>query len=236
MIITRREILAFFAVAAVFAMILTLIPFFRQHRYVYTVKPFNPAGKVLVIDPGHGGVDGGAVSVTGTSESQINLAVALRLRLLADFLGVDTVMTRDGDVSIHDSGANTIRKKKVSDLNNRVKLINSVENAFLISIHQNTFTESGYSGAQVFFSKNPVSRPAAEQLQQAIHLRLSPDNTRLPKPVPDSVFLFKHITCPALLLECGFLSNPREAALLETADYQKKLALVIAATFLETAR
>ena len=233
MSVTKREICAFCAVLAVFAAILAVIPSFRSHRAERAVKPYSPTGYILVIDPGHGGVDGGAVSVTGTPESQINLEIALRLRVLSGFLGIDAVMTREEDVSIHDKSAGTIREKKVSDLKNRVKLIGSVENAFLISIHQNTFTESRYSGAQVFFSKNPLSRTAAELTQERVRSRLDAENTRMAKSVPDSVFLFSRVSCPAVLVECGFLSNPREAALLETPDYQKKLALVIAASYLD---
>ena len=113
--------------------------------------------QTLIIDPGHGGEDGGAVSVSGKSESQINLAIALELDQLMGFYGVPTVMTRSTDVSIHDPEASTLREKKVSDLHNRVALINQVENATLISIHQNSSPSPSHRGIQVFYGDEALS-------------------------------------------------------------------------------
>ena len=104
----------------------------------------------LILDPGHGGVDGGASTPAGDKESDINLAIALKAESLFAFFGIDPVLTRSQDVSIHDNTCTTIREKKVSDLKNRVALVNSTQNAMLISVHQNTFTDSRYHGAQVF--------------------------------------------------------------------------------------
>lgn len=197
------------------------------------LAPAYLQGQTLVIDAGHGGEDGGAVSVTGTSESQINLAIALRLDELCGFYGVNTVMTRDEDTSIHDSDAVTLREKKSSDLHNRVQLVESTPDAVLISIHQNSYPDSRYYGAQVFFSNAELSEQWAVLTQETLRQALNQENNRLAKVIPDSVYLMNHITCPALLVECGFLSHPEEAARLETESYQAKISCVLLASYLQ---
>ena len=189
--------------------------------------------QTLIIDPGHGGEDGGAVSVSGKSESQINLAIALELDQLMGFYGVPTVMTRSTDVSIHDPEASTLREKKVSDLHNRVARIEETEHAVLLSVHQNTFPDGKYHGAQVFYSNGELSQPLAQLTQETLRAALDPGNTREAKPIPDSVYLMNHITCPAILVECGFLSNAEEELLLQSGAYQTKLASALAASWLQ---
>ena len=184
----------------------------------------------IVIDAGHGGVDGGAISCTGMPESHINLQIALRLDDLLHLLGYDTVMIRRTDDSVYTEG-NTIAAKKVSDLKQRVKIVNETENAVLISIHQNTFPDSRYSGAQVFYADTQGSRFLAEGLQQAFNHALS-GSTRQPKPA-NSVYLMKNIRATGVLIECGFLSNPQEEAKLRNAKYQQKLCCVIASALRE---
>ncbi len=189
-------------------------------------------GEVLVIDPGHGGEDGGAVSATGQPESQINLAIGLRLDALMGFYGVETVMTRHEDISIYDANASTLREKKVSDIHNRVALVESLTNPTLISIHQNSFPETRYHGTQVFFANESLSKPLAQRVQDQIREAIDPHNTRTPLKIPSSVYLMNHISCRAVLVECGFLSNPQEEEQLRTADYQKKLAMTLGAAYL----
>lgn len=189
-------------------------------------------GEVLVIDPGHGGEDGGAVSATGQPESQINLAIGLRLDALMGFYGVETVMTRTEDVSIYDSNASTLREKKVSDIHNRVALVESLTNPTLISIHQNSFPETRYHGTQVFFVNESLSLPLAQGVQNLIKEAIDPHNNRTPLKIPSSVYLMNHISCRAILVECGFLSNPEEEEQLRDADYQKKLAMTLGAAYL----
>ena len=186
---------------------------------------------VLVIDQGHGGEDGGAVSPYGDVESNINLEISIKLKCLMCLFGDAPVMIRDTDISIHDPKANTLREKKVSDLKNRVSLINSIEDAFLISIHQNTFTDSRYSGAHIFYNCDE-SRPFAELLQKRIRNHLDPTNTREAKKVPKGVYLMEHVNCPAVLAECGFLTNLRELEQLRSPSYQLKIAAIIASTYL----
>lgn len=188
----------------------------------------------LILDAGHGGEDGGAVSLTGVAESGINLAVVLRLDQLLGFYGVAPVLIRDRDVSIYDPGCETLRQKKVSDLHNRVALIEGTDNPVVISIHQNTFSNPAYHGAQVFFRAGEESQALADLVQEALREGVDPDNKRTPTRIPDSVYLMKHITCPAVLVECGFLSNPAEEALLREGGYQTKLALCVAAAWLRS--
>lgn len=183
---------------------------------------------VVVIDPGHGGMDGGTTSVNGVLESSLNLEIALQLNDLMRLLGYDTVMTRSEDVSLETEG-DTVRAQKTSDLKNRVKLVNQQENAILLSIHQNHYTESKYSGPQIFYAANSESQALAEQMQTQLNATLAPQSNRACKKA-DGVYLMEQINTPGILIECGFLSNPTEETKLQQPEYQKKLSSVIAAT------
>ena len=190
------------------------LPFVRKH--------------CIVIDPGHGGEDGGAVSCTGRMESEYNLAISRRLDDLLHLLGYRTRMTRTSDVSIYTTGS-TLAQKKVSDLKERVRIVNETGNALLVSIHQNQFSDSRYSGAQVFYAKTAGSKDLGQKLQAELVAALNPDSNRKSKPV-SGVYLLENIPCAGVLVECGFLSNPQEEAMLRNTDYQKKLCCVLAAT------
>jgi len=181
----------------------------------------------IVIDAGHGGEDGGAISVSGIPESQINLKIALRLNDLLHLLGYQTVMIRSTDISVYTDG-NTLFAKKISDLKQRVYITNKTNGAILLSIHQNTFSDQRYSGAQVFYAPTITSRELAINLQSAFVKTCNPTSNRKAKPA-DVIYLMQHITCPGILIECGFLSNPTEEANLRTKDYQNRLCCVIAA-------
>lgn len=181
----------------------------------------------VVIDAGHGGEDGGAVSADGIRESTINLQIALRLNDLFHLLGTETVMTRTEDVSLHVDDNATIAAKKVSDLKNRVELVNGIANPLLVSIHQNMFEEAKYDGTQVFYAPTSGSRALAESLQAIVAASLDPTNRRAAKPA-ETVYLMQNIRCAGILVECGFLSNPAECAKLCTDGYQKQLSIAIA--------
>lgn len=185
----------------------------------------------IVIDAGHGGMDGGATSCCGVLESRFNLEIAVKLRDLLHFLGYDTRMIRTSDTSV-DTEGESIASKKVSDLKNRVRMVNERENAVLVSIHQNTFSDSRYSGAQVFYGPEGESRQLAKELQEAFVRTVNPGSSRKSKPA-DGVYLMQHINCTGVLVECGFLSNPEEEAKLRSDEYQQKLCCVIAATVTE---
>jgi len=184
--------------------------------------------KTVVIDAGHGGVDGGATSVSGVLESKFNLDIALKLRDVMGLLGINTVMIRETDCSVYTHG-DTISQKKISDLKERVRIVNSTENAILVSIHQNHFSSSQYSGAQVFYAPTEGSREVASVVQDAFKHCLNPNSRRQIKKA-DGVYLMQHINCPGILIECGFLSNYQEEYLLRDTAYQQKICGIIACT------
>lgn len=181
--------------------------------------------RTVVIDAGHGGVDGGATSCTGVLESQFNLEIAQKLNDLFHLVGINTVMIRNTDCSVYTEGE-TIAQKKVSDLKERVRIVNNTDSCILVSIHQNLFSDSKYSGAQVFYAPTDGSHALAKAIQSSFKITLNPDSHRQEKKA-DSIYLMQHINCPGVLVECGFLSNPQEEYLLRTASYQQKICTVI---------
>lgn len=196
---------------------------------------FRPAaedGPLYVIDAGHGGEDGGAVTATGDKESEINLAVAERLDALLVLLGRRTKMTRTDDVSVYSDGAETLRQKKASDLRNRVAMVNAEPDAVLVSIHQNSLPQApSVRGAQVFYGAEPAGQELALSVQTALNAAVNA-NPKQAKRIDDSIYLMRHTERPALLIECGFLSNAEEAARLKTPEHQKRLSAAIAAGLL----
>ncbi len=194
----------------------------------YSSQHVSQARYCIVLDAGHGGEDGGATSCTGVLESGINLEITLRLKDLFHLLGRETKMIRTSDVSVYTKGG-TIAQKKMSDLKERARIVNTTPRAMLISIHQNNFSDNRYSGAQVFYADTQGSEFLAKQLQSTLIASLNKDSKRACKRC-DGVYLMEHITCPGILVECGFLSNPAEEAKLRSMEYQRKLCCVIAAT------
>lgn len=189
-------------------------------------KTSEDVGFVL-IDPGHGGEDGGAIAADGTVEKNINLAISLPLADMLRVCGYRVELTRDGDYSIYDAGLPTIREKKASDLKNRLVLFD--KSRMTISIHQNHFSQSQYSGAQIFYGvNNAESEPLAKSVRKSILEMLQPENTRELKKGTDDVYLLSHTKVPAIFVECGFLSNPGELAKLKDGEYQQKMAYAIA--------
>lgn len=186
----------------------------------------------LIIDPGHGGADGGAVSLTGAKESEINLDISLRLKALCDLTGTDSLMTRSSEQLDYPPEATSIAKMKAADQKQRAELISSTSNAVLISIHQNKYSTSQPRGPQAFYGTETNSCILADLAQERLILALYPESRRVAAPVPQGLYLFKAVNCPTLLAECGFLSNPEEAALLETEGHQIKTALALMSSFL----
>lgn len=202
-----------------------------RDRVVSAVTVPSEMERVLILDAGHGGEDGGASSASGNTESGINLDIVRKTEALMAFLGVRTELTRSEDRSMHSEGARTLREKKVSDLKNRAAFIAEFPDAMLISVHQNYFTDTRYSGAQVFYNAGDVSRQWGEGTQEVLRQALDRENDRRAKPMPDGIYLFEHINCPAILVECGFLSNGEEASLLLTDSYQRKIAVALAGAY-----
>lgn len=183
---------------------------------------------VIVLDAGHGGFDGGCVSVEGIPEKGINLSILLRVRDLLEISGYKVEVTRDSDISIHDTGIEGIANQKSSDMDNRLALFNKHDNAVCVSIHQNQFTDPVYSGAQMFYSAtNSRSEELARTIQKSFSENLQPENKREIKLCGKELFLCYFSDNPTVMVECGFLSNPEEAALLNTEEYQEKVALTI---------
>lgn len=216
------------AVGSVCGAVLFFIVCAARHNLLIDAALYQmaPEQTVIIIDAGHGGEDGGAVLSNGGTESQINLQVALRMEQLLAFSGFDTFMIRSDDISVYSEGCETLSEKKISDLKNRVQTIGTFNNGLLVSIHQNQYSDPKYSGAQVFYAQTEGSRDLAQQMQTYLKNHLDNTNNRKCKPA-DSVYLLKNISCTGVLVECGFLSNPREAELLQSADYQKKLACIL---------
>lgn len=147
---------------------------------------------------------------------------------MCEAFGYKVVATRETDKSIHDSGVQGIRNQKMSDMDNRLEIFNRYENAVALSIHQNLYTKPQYSGAQMFYStNNPLNEKLASIMQTQFVEYLQPENKRETKPVGKELYLCYFTKCPTLMIECGFLSNPEEAALLETDEYQSKVAFTI---------
>ena len=179
----------------------------------------------IVLDAGHGGMDSGAVGIDNVLEKDINLSIALNLKDLFNISGFNVKMTREKDESIHNEDSGTIRSQKVSDLKNRLNIINFDPNNLLISVHQNKFEDSKYKGAQVFYYKNSEEgKRLAEDIQQALCDSLG--STRSAKSNSD-YYVLRTTTIPSAIVECGFLSNSDEETKLNTADYQQKTAWAI---------
>lgn len=183
----------------------------------------------LVLDAGHGGIDGGAISDSGLKESDINLQIALKTEALVRFLGIDTVMTRETDT---DNSGNKAYSEH-DNLVQRAKLANSTENAVLISIHQNKFPSAVVSGAEVMYSDNDDSKALGLITQDNLVSLLDSSNRRVARPAPKELLLTSSVECPTILVECGFMSNPQEVQKLASNDYQLKLAAILAGSYIQ---
>ena len=185
----------------------------------------------VLIDPGHGGEDGGAVC-DGVTEQGINLAISRDTADLLKLFGFDVSMTRDSDAAVTDEGRD-IKQRKNNDMKARLRMYNSTANQAVISIHQNKFSGSSPHGAQVFYSPNHEnSAVLAEKLRFSITSMLQSDNARECKAAGKEIYLLKNAQCPAVLVECGFLSNSAERGKLITDGYQKQMALAVATGFI----
>lgn len=188
--------------------------------------------KIIVIDAGHGGADGGATAPDGTKEKDLNLSVASTLATMLKSSGFRVILTRSEDMMLGDPTENG--SSKMRDLNKRIEIAEENDNALFISIHMNKFFQEKYSGLQVFYSpNNKKSITLANMIQSVTREYLQKDNDRQTKQAGANIFILDRITSPAVLVECGFLSNPAECALLKDPEYQKELAAVIYASVIE---
>ncbi len=190
-------------------------------------------GSILVIDAGHGGEDGGAVSLSGVQESAINLDIALKMAALAELAGADYVLTRDSEVLCYPADAKTVASRKKFDQNRRLELINGTPDAILLSIHQNCYPHKSPRGPQAFYAADAESKCLAELAQTALTGTLCPGNRRIASPVSKTIYLIKYANCPAALVECGFISNPEESKLLDTDAYRLKIAVALTGAYFQ---
>ena len=224
----RHRRLLWSILVALATLLLTLLLTGRQTRPTVVGGEISSPGTVIVLDavlP--------AVSPDGVPESGINLQIVRKAEGLLVFLGRSVRLTRTGEEAIYSPEAQTLREKKVSDLKNRVALINALPHAVLLSIHQNSMPQHpAVHGAQVFSNPQEPAAGLAQSIQQALNLTVNTGNEKTAKAIGDSVYLMKHITCPGVLVECGFLSNSHEAQLLRQPEQQKRLVAAIVAGYL----
>ena len=188
----------------------------------------NANSPVIVIDAGHGGEDGGAIGANGVYEKDINLSIAFDLYYLLKASGHSVVMTRDKDILLYDKTIDYKGRKKALDMAKRLEITQSFSAPIFISIHQNSFPQEKYCGLQVYYSSNNTESVAlAERIQKDAKDLLQSNNNRKAKSSNGNIYLLEKLTSPAILIECGFLSNPVECSLLSTESYQKEIASVI---------
>ncbi|MBQ3561613.1 MAG: N-acetylmuramoyl-L-alanine amidase [Oscillospiraceae bacterium] len=214
-------ICAFFIVAAPFL-------YYPEEPIAAASSGLFSEEKFIILDAGHGGEDGGAIGAGGIVEKDINLSITLKTAKFLRFFGYNVKLTRKTDIMTCDEGLDTQRERKISDIKNRLAMLNDSQCLCFISIHQNIFGGDA-RGAQVFYSKNePESKKLAETLQYGISSLLQPENKRVIKEATKDIYLLHHAENPAVLVECGFISNSKEAALLSEDGYQNKMAFAIA--------
>lgn len=216
----KKNFFFLIAAAVVLAVVILAVPNSSEIK----TSALPEKAPVIIIDPGHGGVDGGAVGVNGTVEKRINLEIALQLRDVLSAAGFNVIMTRDTDKSIHDSDASSISQMKVSDLHNRLAMTKMYENSLLVSIHQNTLHDPSVTGAQVFYSpNNEESAVLAQCIQDQFNQYLQLADSREIKKAGKNLYLFYNAENAAILAECGFLSNSKEEQMLCSEEHQKKI-------------
>ena len=222
----RKRILATLAAVALLLGSLWFAEVFGPKR----TPAFSAADRgILVIDPGHGGIDGGAIAYNGVKESELNLSIALKMQQLASFYGVETRMTRQDESPRTELDSYSERE----ELSYRADLAEETENSVLISIHQNFFPTSQPSGAQVLYGSGTESHRLGELTHRNLVEALQPTNRRVAAPAPAELFLTSHVSCPVILVECGFLSNLSDLQLLSDPRYQSALAAVLISSFLQ---
>lgn len=203
-------------------------------RFGLKTDTYSDSLPIIIVDAGHGGIDGGTSAPDGTIEKDLNLSISFKLKTFLEGFGFKVIMTRTTDNLIGDNSLPTIRERKRSDVNKRLEIINNTFNSLTVSIHQNYFTASEYNGTQVFYSpNNDNSYVLAEKIQNSTVSMLQKDNKRKIKPCGKDIFLMYKANNPAVMVECGFLSNYEEYRLLKDNVYQNKIAFCIAIGILD---
>lgn len=222
LIVNRKKVVKTLAIA------LGVILFLLLFNHLFTVPVINYSfptkNKIIVIDPGHGGIDPGTSSKSGVAEDKINLQISLKLCKLIEQSGGRAIMTRSDDKGLYTEGSGKVRDKKNEDLKKRNEIINTSGAHLFVSIHLNSFPQSKYYGAQTFYQKgSEESKRLAELIQEELKDNIENKNHRVAKSI-DTIYLLKDKVIPGALVECGFLSNPEEEKLLQEDKYQDKIA------------
>lgn len=227
LVIRRKQLITLAAALAVFTALSAFAANLDKSRAVSALTQGDD--HTLVIDAGHGGIDGGAVGADGSKESDINLAIALRLQAVSSFCGKRSVMTRTDD----SRGANALTYSEHDELVYRVDVVNSANNPVLLSIHQNCYPTAQPSGAQVLYSSNGNSEAFGKLMHANIVSALEPGNRRVAEPDKNKLFILSNVQCPALLVECGFVSNHSDITKLTDTRYQTALSTVLMASVIQ---
>ncbi len=230
----------FFIFTVITAMILLLIIYFfpRKSEDSTNDTPTSAAPQTkyttVIIDAGHGGEDGGTQTPSGVLEKDLNLKIAELLKTELEKLGINVVMTRTEDKLLYDTSVDFKGQKKKLDAEARLKIVEENPNSIFVSIHMNSYTSPQYSGLQVWYSQNHAdSLPLAKAVQEYNNTHFQVQNTRTTKPASESIYILQKIQAPAIIIECGFLSNPREAASLCDAGYRMALSKSLAKSIAE---
>ena len=213
---------------AVLCIICLIAAFGYIKAEIIGVNTMPDTTKTIILDAGHGGFDGGASASDGTVEKDINLQISQKICAMLRLNGYNVIMTRDKDSGTEDDESVAIAKRKKSDLSNRLQLMKDNTDAIFVSIHLNKFTTSAANGAQVFYTKNyKEAYDLANCVQQSIKTLIQPENTRVVKQGTSSTYLLKNAATPAIIVECGFLSNKAELEKLKDEEYQTQMAFAI---------
>jgi len=229
----RKSLYALLSLLIAVALYAIIIKLSAQCERSVSVMEMEDDRPILIIDPGHGGDDGGAVSADGLVESGVNLDIAQRLNGLCGFLGIRSAMSREEESLDYPAEMDTIAKRKRWDTRQRTDFINSFGNAVLLSIHQNNFPDSRRRGPQAFYGAVPGGRELALLIHDNMTSNLYPDSRRVASPVPKEVYIMSNVRCPAVLVECAFLSNPEDCALLRQDRYRTKIAAILLTSYLQ---
>ncbi len=208
----------------IFIITILLISALFINKEVKALLPLS--GKIIIIDPGHGGKDPGTIS-GDTYESDINLQISKQLEIELTKMGATVILTREGNYDLSSPNA---KWRKKSDFDNRINLINNSKASLYLSIHLNYLTDSKYYGAQVFYN-NEENKKIASSIQETLNKELK--NDREIKKIPKRTYMYSKLNIPGVLIECGFLSNYNEKELLKTAKYQQQLAVIITKGIIE---
>lgn len=226
MIKKQHNAIGFFLISFLFTGILLLFCLFGNHLSLEKTKDTLAKGTYTVIlDAGHGGEDGGASSADGILEKELNLSIAEQIGAELERQGISVIYTRTEDILLYDRNVDYKGRKKLLDLAARLKIARETENSVFVSIHMNSFPQKQYHGLQVYYSAHhPLSQTLALSVQNTVKETLDPSNQRKIKKADSSIYLLDRNEKPAILIECGFLSNDEEARKLATDDYQEKLS------------